>query len=272
MQIALQLDRYLDFITGLRTCPDMLKRFKRIINQIPLISGGSKTSVNTQSETHQIPVGAVKFGSLRRLTPISRDWGFDRGRPIDRYYIERFLEANATHIQGRVLEIGDNSYTRRFGENRVTHSDVLHIEEGNPQATIIADLANAEYIPSEMFDCLIITQTLHLIYDQRGAISTLHRMLKPGGILLVTIPGISQICREEIDRWGDYWRYTRRSAQRLFEERFGIGNVVVESFGNVLAALSFLQGLAVEELKEEELDYRDSDYEVTITVQAVKAR
>src|SRR5689334_2088523 len=125
----------------------MLKRFKHIINQILPPGSSSEISTNSQSENHQIPIGAVMFGSLRRLTPISRDWGFDRGRPIDRYYIERFLEANANHIQGRVLEIGDNSYTRRFGGERVTISDVLHIEEGNPQATIVADLANAEHLP-----------------------------------------------------------------------------------------------------------------------------
>lgn len=215
------------------------------------------------------PVGVVSFGSLRRVKPISRAFGYDRGLPIDRYYIENFLAHYANDIQGRVLEIGDNSYTRRFGGDRVTKSDVLHIMEGNPEATIVADLTCADNIPSDSFDCFILTQTLHLIYDVRTALKTLYRILKPGGVVLATFPGISQLAH---DQWGDYWywSFTTRSGRQLFEEVFPAANVKVETYGNVLAAISFLQGLAVEELRSEELEYRDPNYEVLITVRAVK--
>jgi SAM-dependent methyltransferase len=216
-------------------------------------------------------VGGVDFGSLRRLTPISRQFGFDRGLPIDRYYIENFLTRYANDIRGRVLEIGDNSYTQRFGGTSVTRSEVLHVEEGNPQATFVGDLTNADHIPSDTFDCFILTQTLHLIYDVQEALRTIHRILKPGGIVLATFPGISQISN---DQWADYWywSFTTLSAQRLFEEFFPKEDVKVEAYGNVLAAIAFLQGIAVEELSRQELDYRDPNYEVLITVRAVKPR
>jgi glycosyltransferase involved in cell wall biosynthesis len=214
-------------------------------------------------------VGRVRFGSLRRLTPISRAFGFDRGLPIDRYYIERFLSAHAADVRGDVLEIGDDTYTRRFGGDRVTKSDVLHVSEGNPKATIVGDLTRAEYIPPESFDCVILTQTLHLIYDVRAALKTLYRILKPGGVLLATFPGISQISK---DCWREYWcwGFTHLSARRLFEEVLPAANVSVEVSGNVLTAIAFLHGLAAEELRQEELDYRDSNYEVSIMVRAVK--
>jgi glycosyltransferase involved in cell wall biosynthesis len=214
-------------------------------------------------------VGRVRFGSLRRLTPISRAFGFDRGLPIDRYYIERFLSVHAGDIRGNVLEIGDDIYTRRFGGDRVTKSDVLHVSEGNPEATIVGDLTSAEHIPSDSFDCVILTQTLHLIYDVRAALKTLYRILKPGGVVLATFPGISQISK---DCWREYWcwGFTHLSARRLFEEIFPAANVCVEVSGNVLAAIAFLHGLAAEELREEELEYRDSNYEVSIMVRAVK--
>ena len=97
--------------------------------------------LQTQFQAHKSPpVGRVSFGNLRRVTPISREFGFDRGLPVDRYYIENFLTHHADDIRGRVLEIGDNSYTRRFGGDHVTKSDVLHVVEGNPQATIVGDL------------------------------------------------------------------------------------------------------------------------------------
>jgi SAM-dependent methyltransferase len=215
------------------------------------------------------PVGGVRFGGLRRVTPISHRFGYDRGRPIDRYYIEGFLAQHADDVRGRVLEIGDDSYTRRFGGDRVTLRDVLHVTEGNPYATIVGDLTCADHIPSDAFDCVILTQTLHLIYDVRAALNTLHRILKPGGVLLATFPGISQIDHYD---WGGtwYWAFTTRSAQRLFAEAFPAENVAVEAHGNVLAAIAFLHGLAVEEMRPEELDYCDPDYEVLITLRAVK--
>jgi SAM-dependent methyltransferase len=216
------------------------------------------------------PVGGLRFGSLRRLEPVSRSYGFDRGTPIDRYYIERYLTGHARYVLGRVLEIGDDAYTRRFGGEQVEQSDVLHVEQGNPQATLVGDLADAPEIPDASFDCVICTQTLLLIYDVQAAIATLERIIRPGGTALVTVPGVSRICREEADAWGDFWRFTSMSARRLFEEPFGGDAVQVETYGNVLTATAMLHGIAAEELKPAELDAHDPDYEVLIGVRAVK--
>jgi len=190
--------------------------------------------------------------------------------PIDRYYIERFLSAHAPDIRGRVLEIQDDTYTRKFGGNRVTQSDVLHVVEGNPKATIVADLVCGDQLPSDAYDCIIFTQTLQFIYDVRATLKTLYRILKPGGTLLATFPGISQISRHDMARWGDYWRFTTLSSRKLFEEVFPSEQLTVEAFGNVCTALAFLHGLAAEELRREELDHSDPDYEVLISVRAVK--
>jgi glycosyltransferase involved in cell wall biosynthesis len=225
--------------------------------------------VQWQHREYIPPVGWVRFGSLRRVTPISREFGYDRGLPIDRYYIENFLACHADDIRGRVLEIADATYTRRFGGDRVTTSDVLNVAAGNPEATIVGDLTSADHISSDTFDCVILTQTLHLIYDVRAALKTLYRILKPGGVLLATFPGISQIVTDD---WSEEWcwGFTTLSARWLFEEVFPAEKVKVEVHGNVLAAISFLHGLAVEELRKEELDHRDREYEVLIAVRAVK--
>lgn len=206
------------------------------------------------------------------MTPVSQVFGFDRGRCIDRYYIENFLARHAEDIRGRVLEVADNTYTTRFGGNRVATSDILYVREGNPKATVVADLSSDNAIPSDRFDCIIFTQTLQFIYNFQAAILSLHRILKADGVLLATFPGISQISRYDMERWGDYWRFTTLSAQQLFEEAFAKPDLKVEGFGNVLAANAFLHGLAAEELRREELDYRDRDYELLITVRAVKSR
>jgi len=220
---------------------------------------------------HHPPLGRVRWGELRSLKPISTSWGLDRGQPIDRYYIDNFLARHSQDVQGRVLEIGDNSYTCHLGGDRVTQSDVLHIDEEAMHATIIGDLADADHIPSNTFDCFVLTQTLQLIYEVRLALKTVYRILKPGGVALVTIPGITPIFDPEWQKcW--CWNFTTLSARKLFEEVFPADSIEIETFGNVLAATAFLQGLAAEELQPKELDYHDPGYEVTITVRAVKLR
>src|SRR5688572_30337140 len=216
------------------------------------------------------PVGWVHFGDLRRLKPIRSDYGNSRGLEIDRYYIEKFVAEYADDLHGRVLEIKHNTYTKKYGQNRVTNSDVLHPVEGNPDATIVADLTKADHISSDCYDAIIFTQTLQVIYDVRTVIATLYRILKPGGVLLATVSGMAQLSLDDFDQWGEYWRFTSLSARFLFEEVFSAGNVTVHPYGNVLAAISFLEGLACEDLKRSELDARDRSYEVLIAVRAVK--
>ena len=209
------------------------------------------------------------LGDLRRVTPIDPNWGFERGTPIDRVYVERFVGAHASDIRGRVLEIAAPDYTTRFG-NGVERVDVLMAREGNAQATIVADLADAPQIPDDTFDCAIVTQTLQFVWDAPAALSTLHRILAPGGVLLATVPGITKISPPEDEEFGEWWHFTARSARRLAEQAFGEGAVEVEAFGNVLAASGFLYGLAASDLRAEELDARDRLYEVIVGVRAVK--
>lgn len=218
------------------------------------------------------PPEAPAVDRLWSTEPVSRQYGFDRGTPIDRYYIERFLDRYASDIRGRVLEVQDNDYTIRYGGTRVTKSDVLHAEPGHPGATLVADLCDAPAIESASFDCIILTQTLSFIPDLAMAASTLARILKPGGTLLLTTAGISRICRVEDERWGHYWNLTHRSLEHILAGPFAGGSIEIESFGNVLSAICSLQGLAAEELHEGELDLVDPDYAVIVAARVVKAR
>lgn len=211
---------------------------------------------------------------LQKTTPLSSLFGTDRGQPIDRYYIEKFLEQNKNKIYGHVLEIGENTYTKKFGGKNVTKSDILHATDENPNATIISDLSkispSTNDIPSNYFDCIIFTQTLQFIYNKQAAIKNLYRILKPSGTILATASGISQISTYDMNRWGEYWRFTALSAKKLFCEQFCEENVNVQSHGNVLAATAFLQGLATHEIKKKKLDFFDPTYQLIITIKATK--
>jgi SAM-dependent methyltransferase len=213
--------------------------------------------------------GALRFGDLRRTTPVASDFGYGRGGPVDRYYIESFFGQHSLDVRGRVLEVGDASYTRRFGGGRVTHADVLHVDPDAPEATFIGDLADGSFLPDDAFDCVVLTQTLHLVYDFAAALRTVARALKPGGVLLLTVPGISNVDPGE---WGSTWHYsfTRHSVLRMCGDAFPGFEIEVTSFGNVLSAVAFLHGLGQEELSREELDDARPEYAVIHAARVAK--
>jgi hypothetical protein len=208
------------------------------------------------------------LGTLRRTAPLSDQWGYDRGTPIDRYYIEGFLAQHRDDICGTVLEVQDDTYTQRFGTN-VTRHEVLDIDPTNRKATVIADLAAAHNIPSDSFDCFILTQTLQLIYDTRACLFHAHRLLRSGGRLLVTVPGVSRIVPPQ-DGPVDYWRFTVDSCSAVFGEVFRPARVSVSAYGNVLTSIAFLTGMALEELTRHELEVQDRYFPLIVAVRAVK--
>lgn len=208
------------------------------------------------------------LGTIRRTTPLSDAWGRERGTPVDRYYIEQFLEQQRVHIQGRVLEIMNADYTRRFGRG-VERSDVLDVDAANPAATIVADLAAADAVPSDTFDCVILTQTLQYVFDLQAALHHVHRILTPGGTLLCTVPSVSRIGRRYLEN--EHWRFTAASCSRLFGNAFAGGAVEIRTRGNVLTSVAFLMGMACEELSRRELESDDVYFPLIVTVVGTKA-
>lgn len=210
----------------------------------------------------------MRIGQIASPRPLSNCYGFDRGTPIDRIYIEQFLERHSADIRGRVLEVGDDRYSRRFGGERIARQDVLHVHSDNPAATIVGDLADANTLPENSFDCVILTQTLQYVFDLRAAVSNLRRALRPGGVALITVPAIAPMCEDE---WlkGHYWLFTAASVERLLAAGFGNDKVDVECLGNLYAATAFLHGAAAEEMSRRKLRQVDHAYPVTIAARAV---
>ena len=213
--------------------------------------------------------GKILWGDFAMTKPISNNYGFDRGGAIDRYYIENFLASQASLIKGNVLEVADNSYTLKYGKHSVTKSDVLHINKDAPGATFIADLGQENDMPSDYFDCIILTQTLQFIYDYRLALKNCYRMLKKDGALLLTVPGISAI---ELGEWHKswLWSFNEASIEKICEELFPDKNLKIDSYGNVFAAISFLHGVGISEIDTKKLDIKDHAYDVIVTLRLIK--
>ncbi len=211
----------------------------------------------------------ILFGTLRHTEPVNLAFGMDRGTPVDRNYLDRFLAERSTVITGRAMEVGGSDYLERFGHD-LTSIDVLHVAEGSAGATIVADLTSCPQIPDDSFDCIVLTQTLHYVFDMRAAVAEIYRILAPGGTVLCTVPGLSQISRYDMDLWGDRWRLTSLSARELFTTAFPEDQVKVETFGNALAGLCFIEGIPAERLSIKELAVNDPDYQILVAVEARK--
>ncbi len=211
----------------------------------------------------------VSWGDLDGVAPIDARWGRSRGKPVDRFYIERFLDENRNAIAGRVLEVEEALYATRFGGGRVERCDVLDRDPDNPRANVVADLRCASAIRSETYDCIILTQTLHLIDDMKAALTEAHRLLRPGGVLLATAPSVIRVDdRAGLD--GDFWRLTEASARRLLADVFPLEAFDVRTSGNVKVCAAFLYGLSVEDLSPEDLAADDSSFPLVVTMRATR--
>ena len=202
------------------------------------------------------------------VNPVSRVFGFDRGTPIDRYYIEKFLGENADKIKGNILEIADSNYSRKFSKDVTSNYHVLTFDEPPTEDTLIkGDLTKPESLPANAMDCFICTQTLNFVYDVKAAICGCYHVLAPNGYMLATVSGIQQISRYDMDRWGDYWRFNELSIRKLLEEVFERDKIKTISYGNMAAVIAGLQGLAIEDFPDTDvLDQVDADYPLTIGV------
>jgi peptidoglycan/xylan/chitin deacetylase (PgdA/CDA1 family)/SAM-dependent methyltransferase len=204
-----------------------------------------------------------------RASPLSRDWGYERGGPVDRHYIEQVLAANAADIRGAVLEVQEADYTTRFGGDSVTRSEIVDLWSGNDAATIVTDLRCAANVADETFDCVILTQTVHVIDPMSAVIDECHRILRPGGVLLLTAPAVSRVCLE-YGRDGDFWRMTPDGVRRLLAPAFG-SEVTVTTYGNAGAGAAFLLGAGRTELPDHVLTVTDPFNPTLVGARAVKA-
>ncbi len=206
-----------------------------------------------------------RWGNLRRVEPFSRTFGFERGTPIDRFYLHRFLEANRDAISGRVLEVQVPSYTQTYGHD----IEVSHTVDIDPKfrATYTCDLADAPQIPSGGYDCFIVPNTLQHVADPGSVLRTMLRVVKPGGTVLASAAGLLPL----IPDGDELWRLTPEGWRRTLAREWPGCDVEVQGHGNCLAAIAAMHGLALEELHDHELLSTDVRYPVLVTIRGRKA-
>ena len=206
-------------------------------------------------------LGVPRWGNLRRLLPFSDTFGVDRGTPVDRHYLHRFLEEHRADIVGDVLEIQRPIYATRFGSDlgSVHTVDI----DGQYQPTYHCDLAkSADVIPADRYDCFLMPNTLSVLRDVETCLREALRVIKPGGTILATTSGFVPLTPE----YPDYWHHSAAGWEEIARRVWPGCDVRTRSYGNCLAAVAAMLGLALEELKSSELDVYDARYPVLVSL------
>ncbi len=207
-----------------------------------------------------------RWGNLRRTRPFSSTFGFERGTPIDRHYLDRFLRENQSLIRGRVLEVQTSAYTDRFGTG-VTCSETFDILP-QFQPTYLGDFtADGGPIPDRAFDCLLLPNTLPHFRDLAGGLARARRVLRPGGVILASAAGLLPLTGDV----PDYWRFSPDGWRERLAAAWPDLAVEVTAYGNCLSAVGAQLGLAAEELTAAELDEVDSRFPLLTTIVAKAA-
>jgi len=204
-----------------------------------------------------------RWGNLRRRTPFSKVFGFDRGTPVDRHYLHRLLNEHRAAITGKVLEIQLPGYTQKYGHGvTAAHSfDIAPLPGHAP--TYVVDLAKADgVIPSDTYDCVLLPNTLSVLRDLEGCLTQALRVLRPGGTILAAGAVFVPLTPD----YPDYWRLTGDAWREVTARVWPGCDVEVTQHGNLTAAMAALLGLALEELTPEELDAQDPRYPVAVTI------
>ncbi len=202
--------------------------------------------------------------SKAETEPISRQFGTERGTPVDRYYIDKFLENHTRLIKGDVLEIEDNTYTLRFGGDRVKHSIVMDVSSVNSSISFNGNLETGEGIKDEIADCFILTQTLMYIFDLKKAAHNISRVLRRGGVALITCSGISQNSIRCMDNYGCYFNFNKDVFVKMFGGEDSLEVIETGSFGNVKTVLAHIAGLCCEDLTTSDFMPNDKYYPLIV--------
>ena len=204
-----------------------------------------------------------RWGNLRRVRPFSEHFGFERGTPIDRYYLERFLERHRHLITGRVLEIQAPGYTMKYGRALAAADSVDIVLRHNENLTYLCDLAKSErVIPDASYDCFLLPNTLSHLRDVEGCLRNALRVVRPGGVILATTAALVPLTADV----PDYWHASAAGWREIADRSWPGCDVRIDQHGNCLAAVAAMLGLTVEELEPSELDVNDPRYPVLVTV------
>ncbi len=209
------------------------------------------------------PPGTLDWGDLRRREPLCQVFGLGRGTPIDRHYLERFVESSRPLISGDVVDVGGDPADRvRFRLDGLSSFRVLDVAD-RAGVDVVADVHDAAALPEGSVDTVLLFNVLEHVRDPRTVAANVHRWLRPGGRCLVMVPNAQRLHHAA----EDHWRFSATGLALVFD---CFASTEPRSYGSLTTVLASFTGAAAEELTAAELAEHQADHPVATCLVATK--
>ena len=208
-------------------------------------------------------INTIDWGDLKRRFPLCNLFGFTRGIPIDRYYLDKFISEIRPQVTGTVLEVGGLLQNRELYQfSQATEYHTLDIA-ANPGVTQIGDVHDLAMFKPNSLDAVVIFNVLEHCHNPWIVVKNIYIWLKEGGKCFCMVPSAQRLH----DFPGDYWRPLPDGMQQLFQD-FRQRKLYV--YGNPMTVIASFMGISAQELSHEELNDFHPDYPVTTCMVARK--
>lgn len=138
-------------------------------------------------------------------------------------------EPTVRYSKGLVLDAGSGRGAwKDVIEREAVRESVDLAPKAEEQVTWIADLTSMPLVPSNRYDAAVCHQVLEHVPDPAAAVAELHRVIKPGGFLVISVPHLSR--QHELPH--DYFRFTPAGLKRLLSDA-GYQSISVQTYGGV---------------------------------------
>jgi SAM-dependent methyltransferase len=159
-----------------------------------------------------------------------RAWGFSASTLA----LWRAARTSTASVRGRVLDAGAGrgAWREVIRAGGAEYESIDLTCRGGNQPTWIGDVMRMPQVPSERYDAVVSHQVLEHLPRPWQALAEFHRVLRPGGLLVVSAPHLSR--RHELPH--DYFRFTQEGMASLLRDA-GFEDIAVEPVGGLLGFL-----------------------------------
>jgi SAM-dependent methyltransferase len=146
---------------------------------------------------------------------------------------KKILQALEEHAHGQLIDIGCGDMPFKYHlPKAVTQYDTLDIEARTEGVTYIGSVLDMYMIKDESYDSAMCFDVLEHVPNPFEAVQEICRVLKKGGILMLSVPHLSRL--HEIPH--DYYRYTEFGIRSMLESN-GFEIIEIDSTGSLCCFL-----------------------------------
>ena len=191
------------------------------------------------------PTASRNGSVLLRLLKRNRERFIDRHAGVEDWRIRLFSATSyalwqasnsvlVTHCRGLVLDAGAGRgvFMKTILGTASAYESIDLAPRGGHKTTWVGDITDMPEVPADRYDTVVCQQVLEHVPRPWMALAEFHRVLKPGGKVVLSVPHLSR--RHELPH--DYFRYTQEGLATLLRDS-GFEVLELRPYGGVLSFL-----------------------------------